>query len=57
MSLALMTPIVLKVEKGNNHVISVFGSIPTYELRKLSEKCDSFKAQHLKDKYAEILEE
>ena len=55
LSLAVTTPVVLSVEKGNNKVIAVFGSIPTSELRALTAKCMAFKEEYLKDKYGELL--
>lgn len=49
LSLFLLIPIVFSVHRTNNKVLSLFGYIPTYELRELASKAEQFMNNWLED--------
>lgn len=46
----VLIPIVFNVHKTNNRVLSLFGIIPTTEIRELAIKCEKFTTNFLEDK-------
>jgi hypothetical protein len=46
----ILIPIVFNVHKTNNRVLSLFGIIPTSEIKELAVKCEKFMVNYLEDK-------
>ena len=47
---AVLIPIVFKVYKTNNKVLSLFGGIPVLEIKELVFKCEKYIQQFLEEK-------
>ncbi|CAD8114609.1 unnamed protein product [Paramecium primaurelia] len=46
---AIVIPILLKVDRANNKVLSMFGLIPPIEIKELSDKCEKFLKDYIED--------
>ena len=50
LSQGILIPIVFKVHRTNNQVLSLFGGIPINEIKELAFKCEKFVTQFLEEK-------
>ena len=50
LSQGILIPIVFKVHKTNNQVLSLFGGIPIHEIKELAFKCEKYMQSFLEER-------